>query len=177
MIPVIKKYPELLGLGLSEGTAIAVKGDRFEVMGAWKVAVHDNQKTYQPWEKPYFVLSRGDVYNMKSRRIERFGNGTAGTAYPTIVLEAHNRLPTRAPGDEFRPARDRLGQREAQDADEEKKAITTLLNDQVTAWNKGDLPGFMKGYWESDELTFFSGSCADIGLEGHAGALSEKVSE
>jgi cyanophycinase len=80
LIPVIKKYPELLGIGLSESTAIVVKGDRFEVMGAWKVAVHDNQKAYQPWEKPYYVLSAGDVYNMKSRRVERFGNGTtAGT--------------------------------------------------------------------------------------------------
>jgi cyanophycinase len=90
LIPVIKKYPELLGLGLSEGTAIVVKGDRFEVMGAWKVTVHDNQKAYQPWEKPYYVLSRGDVYNMKSRRIERFGNGTAATAYPAILLETRN---------------------------------------------------------------------------------------
>jgi cyanophycinase len=86
LIPVIKKYPELLGIGLSEGTAIVVKGDRFVVMGAWKVAVHDNHRAYQPWEKPYYVLSRGDVYNMKSRRIERFGNGRA-TAYPTIALK------------------------------------------------------------------------------------------
>jgi cyanophycinase len=94
LIPVIKKYPELLGLGLSEGTAIVVKGDRFEVMGAWKVAVHDNQKAYQPWEKPYYVLSRGDIYNMKTRRIERFGNGAA-TAYPRIVSEARDgRAPT-----------------------------------------------------------------------------------
>src|SRR5215469_2375191 len=76
LIPVIKKYPNMLGIGLSEGTAIIVKGDRFEVMGAWKVAVHDNSRAYQPWEKPYYVLSRGDVYNMKSRRIERLGNGT-----------------------------------------------------------------------------------------------------
>ncbi|HTU23529.1 MAG TPA: cyanophycinase [Gemmataceae bacterium] len=91
LIPVIKKYPDLLGLGLSERTAIVVKGDRFEVMGAWKVAVHDNHKVYQPWEKPYFVLSRGDVYNMKSRRIERFGNGTAGIAYPSILSEARKR--------------------------------------------------------------------------------------
>jgi uncharacterized protein (TIGR03067 family) len=84
LIPVIKKYPELLGIGLSEGTAIIVKGDRFEVMGAWKVAVHDNHKVYQPWEKPYYVLSRGDIYNMKSRRVERFGNGRPAT-YPTII--------------------------------------------------------------------------------------------
>ncbi|HJT76680.1 MAG TPA: Type 1 glutamine amidotransferase-like domain-containing protein [Gemmataceae bacterium] len=90
LIPVIKKYPEMLGLGLSEGTAIVVKGDRFEVIGSWKVAVHDNQRAYQPWEKPYFVLSRGDVYNMKSRRIERFGNGRTATAYPAILSEGSN---------------------------------------------------------------------------------------
>ena len=38
LIPVIKKLPNLLGIGLSEGTAIVVKGDQFEVMGKWKVA-------------------------------------------------------------------------------------------------------------------------------------------
>jgi cyanophycinase len=78
LIPVVKKWPELLGIGLSEATAIIVKGDRFEVMGAWKVAVHDNTRLYQPWEKPYFVLSAGDVYNMKTRRVERYGTGARG---------------------------------------------------------------------------------------------------
>lgn len=76
LIPVIKKYPDLLGIGLSEGTAIIVTGDRFEVMGKWKVAIHDNTRLYQPWEKPYYVLSAGDVYNMKTRKIEKLGNGT-----------------------------------------------------------------------------------------------------
>jgi cyanophycinase len=75
LIAVIQKYPNLLGIGLSEGTAIIVKGDTFEVMGKWKVSVHDNTRLYQPWEKPYFVLSAGDVYNMKTRRIEKLGIG------------------------------------------------------------------------------------------------------
>ena len=75
IIPVIKKYPNLLGIGLSEGTAIVVTGDRFEVIGKWKVAIHDNTRAYQPWEKPYFVLSPGDVYNMKTRTIEKYGTG------------------------------------------------------------------------------------------------------
>ncbi len=78
LIPVIKKYPNLLGIGLSEGTAIVVTGDRFEVAGKWKVAIHDNTRLYQPWEKPYFVLSAGDVYNMKARRIEKLGVGVTG---------------------------------------------------------------------------------------------------
>jgi cyanophycinase len=76
LIPVIRKYPDLLGIGLSEDTAIIVKGDAFEVLGAWKVAVHDNMRLYQPWEKPYYVLSPGDVYNMKTRTITRLGDGT-----------------------------------------------------------------------------------------------------
>jgi cyanophycinase len=80
LIPVIQKFPTLLGIGLSEGTAIIVKGDSFEVMGKWKVAVHDNTRLYQPWEKPYFVLSSGDVYDMKSRRITKYGDGTAPRA-------------------------------------------------------------------------------------------------
>jgi len=75
LIPVIQKYPNYLGLGLSEGTAIVVTGDRFEVIGKWKVAVHDNTRIYQPWEKPYYVLSAGDIYNMKTRKIEKLGNG------------------------------------------------------------------------------------------------------
>jgi cyanophycinase len=76
IIPVIAQRPELLGIGLSEGTAIVVTGDIFEVMGKWKVAVHDNTRAYQPWEKPYYVLSPGDVYDMKARRVERLGDGT-----------------------------------------------------------------------------------------------------
>jgi cyanophycinase len=78
LIPVIQKYPRFLGIGLSEATAIVVKGDTFEVMGVWKVAVHDNTRLYQPWEKPYFVLSPGDVYNMKTRRVEKLGIGARG---------------------------------------------------------------------------------------------------
>lgn len=74
LTPVIKKYPDLLGIGLSEGTAIIVTGDRFEVMGKWKVAVHDDARLYQPWEKPYYVLEAGDVYNMKTRTVEKYGN-------------------------------------------------------------------------------------------------------
>lgn len=75
LIPVMKKMPELIGIGLSEATAIVVTGDRFEVMGKWKVTIHDASNPRQPWEKPYFVLSAGDVYNMKTRRVEKYGIG------------------------------------------------------------------------------------------------------
>ena len=83
--PVLKKYPELLGIGLSEGTAIVVNQDRFEVMGKWKVAIWDNTHLRQPWEKPFFVLSAGDVYDMKARRVEKYGMGSQ----TPVAIQAH----------------------------------------------------------------------------------------
>lgn len=40
----------------------------------------------------------------------------------------------------------------AQSKDE--KAITTMLAAQVTEWNKGNIEGYMHGYWEDDSLLF-----------------------
>ena len=40
----------------------------------------------------------------------------------------------------------------AQSTDEQ--SIRALLDRQTVAWNRGDLEGFMKGYWESDSLMF-----------------------
>ena len=79
---VIDKMPNLLGIGLSEGTAIIVTGDTFEVMGKWKVAIHDNQRLYQPWEKPFYVLQAGDVYDMKARRVIKLGIGATPARAP-----------------------------------------------------------------------------------------------
>jgi len=43
--------------------------------------------------------------------------------------------------------------------------IKHLLTAQVEAWNKGDLEGFMAGYWHSPDLTFFSGTTVTKGWE------------
>ena len=37
-------------------------------------------------------------------------------------------------------------------------AVRKLLNDQSVAWNRGDITGFMKGYWENDSLMFIGKS-------------------
>ena len=41
---------------------------------------------------------------------------------------------------------------------DDEKAIVAVLDSQAAAWNKGDLAGFMAGYWNSDKLFFISGS-------------------
>jgi hypothetical protein len=37
---------------------------------------------------------------------------------------------------------------------EDFKSIKVVLDSQVSAWNKGDIKTFMKGYWNSDSLRF-----------------------
>jgi uncharacterized protein (TIGR02246 family) len=41
--------------------------------------------------------------------------------------------------------------------DSDRAAIQAVLTAQQVAWNKGDIPKFMDGYWNSPELTFAGG--------------------
>ncbi len=43
--------------------------------------------------------------------------------------------------------------------------IKNVLSTQVVAWNRGDLEGFMAGYWKSDQLTFVSGDKITLGWQ------------
>ncbi len=36
----------------------------------------------------------------------------------------------------------------------DEKAIRNLLSAQAAQWNKGNIAGFMNGYWENDSLVF-----------------------
>jgi len=40
---------------------------------------------------------------------------------------------------------------------EDARAIKSLLETQQTAWNEGNIDGFMDGYWRSSQLRFASG--------------------
>jgi len=64
--PVIAEHPDLLGLGIDPDAAIVVHGDSFFVVGG-QVAIHDG-KTHDG--KPYYFLSSGQSYNLKSRSPE-----------------------------------------------------------------------------------------------------------
>lgn len=66
MIEVIEKYPELLGIGIDEDTAIVVHGDEFEVIGQGYIAIYDSKRIIPPNGRFYF-LAPGDRYNLKTR--------------------------------------------------------------------------------------------------------------
>jgi ketosteroid isomerase-like protein len=42
--------------------------------------------------------------------------------------------------------------------DSAQEGILSILNEQQATWNRGDVDGFMKGYWNSPELTFAGSS-------------------
>ena len=44
-------------------------------------------------------------------------------------------------------------------------AIRAEMDRQVAAWNKGDLEGFMAGYWNDNKLTFYSGGDITLGWQ------------
>jgi beta-aspartyl-peptidase (threonine type) len=54
---------------------------------------------------------------------------------------------------------------EGEPAKSAAKAVRGVLDEQERAWNKGDLDGFMAGYWKSPDLTFFSGDKVTRGWE------------
>ena len=46
-----------------------------------------------------------------------------------------------------------------------EKQIQELLANQTTAWNRGDIPAFMSGYWKSDSLVFVGKSGITYGWQ------------
>ena len=70
LIEVITAKPELLGIGIDENTAIVVRGDRFDVMGAGYVAIYDAQRQIDTGGQFYF-LAPGDRFDLGTREASR----------------------------------------------------------------------------------------------------------
>ncbi len=63
MAAVVERHAGLLGVGIDESTAVVVTGDRFEVVGAGRVAIYEHGK-------PYYWLSAGDAFDLRRRAKE-----------------------------------------------------------------------------------------------------------
>jgi cyanophycinase len=63
--PVIQTHPQLLGIGISESTALIVQKDSFSIIGRGYVAITDG-KLYEG--KPYYLLRDGDVFDLAKRK-------------------------------------------------------------------------------------------------------------
>jgi len=47
-----------------------------------------------------------------------------------------------------------------------ERAIRSMLAAQVTEWNKGNIEGYMHGYWENDSLLFIGSKGPSYGYAG-----------
>lgn len=65
---VLQAHPDLLGIGIDEGTAILVRADTFQVLGRSRVFVYGGSDTPDATE-PYVALQAGDRYDLAKRRI------------------------------------------------------------------------------------------------------------
>jgi cyanophycinase len=72
---VVAAHPHLLGIGLDESTAIVVRGQEFEVVGASKVAIHDGRLVTSERQQrngtKYFFMAPGERYDLT--KLERIG--------------------------------------------------------------------------------------------------------
>lgn len=67
MTGLMKEYPQYLGIGLDEGTAIVVTGNVAEVIGRSKVAFYDTKKK-PDGDKDYEEVFPNGKYDLKARR-------------------------------------------------------------------------------------------------------------
>jgi cyanophycinase len=71
LVPVVRKHPHLLGIGLDENTAIIVRGDACEVIGSSKVAFYDPRRELDDDKPLYYFLNAGDRFDLKTRSVIR----------------------------------------------------------------------------------------------------------
>lgn len=70
MTELMKEYPQYLGIGIDEGTAIVVTGSTAEVIGRTKVAFYDTKKKPNGG-KDYEEVLVGEKYDLKERKKAR----------------------------------------------------------------------------------------------------------
>ncbi len=69
MSSLVNRYPQILGIGIDERTAIVVNGSVAEVVGDGNVFMY-NREGYPADAKPdYYKLSEGDRYNLATRKL------------------------------------------------------------------------------------------------------------
>jgi len=69
MSQLMKTYPQYLGIGIDEATAIVVKGSTADVIGKGKVHFYDAKRTVEKGQPDYEALPAGGRYDLKQRKV------------------------------------------------------------------------------------------------------------
>jgi cyanophycinase len=70
---LVKTYPQLLGIGIDESTAILVQGHTAEVMGRNQVHFYDRNKPVAEGKPDYETVKPGGRYDLKARKVLEAG--------------------------------------------------------------------------------------------------------
>ena len=68
MTGLMTRYPQYLGIGIDEATAIVVNGSKAEVIGKSKVAFYDYRKGKPQGETDFTEVKSGESYDLKLRQ-------------------------------------------------------------------------------------------------------------
>lgn len=69
MTSLVNRYPQLLGIGIDEATAIVVTQSNARVVGRGKVHFYDRKRPVVPGEDDFIALAEGSVFDLASRAI------------------------------------------------------------------------------------------------------------
>lgn len=78
MTSLMARYPQLLGIGIDETTAIVVKKNIAEVVGKNRVCFYDRSKPNPSDDRDYTALEAGQKYDLVARKVveEKVGSGS-----------------------------------------------------------------------------------------------------
>jgi cyanophycinase len=68
MTALMKAYPQYLGIGIDEATALIVQGSTAEIIGNGQVHFYDRRREVVEGQPDYETLSAGQRYNLQSRQ-------------------------------------------------------------------------------------------------------------
>ena len=69
MTQLADRYPQLLGIGIDEGTAIKVQGSIAQVVGRGKVFFYDRRQPVIPGQDDFLALESGSKFDLVERKV------------------------------------------------------------------------------------------------------------
>ena len=73
MTQLVDRYPQLLGIGIDEGTAIIVQKSMGKVVGKGKVHFYDRTQPVIPGKDDFIALPKESVFDLANRTIVKDG--------------------------------------------------------------------------------------------------------
>lgn len=69
MTQLVEQYPQLLGIGIDEATALIVQKSQGRITGNGRVYFYDRKRPVQTGEPDYIALPAGSIYDLAERKV------------------------------------------------------------------------------------------------------------